>query len=359
MSLVFKKPLIFKKPVSISMGLTPSKIAGVSPSLDYRFAKDRSNIDAVTLTNKLAITTVDADGSFINQSKQLQNATVNTPRFTHNASTGLSEGLHIENTSTNEIRNSRGIGAVVGFPGTAPTNWNITTSYNRRIVDKGIEDGIPYVDVRFFVPTSASFSLLRLIDFDSVTLVPAAAGEIWTSSCYIRLMSGSFQNITFAALRTSEFNSSGTALTSTSTDILTATNAPLITQRFARLRTVSAPTVAYIMTSLTFSSTGAGSIDFTLRLGLPQLEKGISVPTTAIPTSSAAVTRSGESIKIQAGPSVITGNYTMIDKPSGSATVSGTDILLNPGTNGTKIERVMVFPASLSAQQITDIRAAM
>jgi hypothetical protein len=85
-----------------------------------------------------------------------------------------------------------------------------------------------------------------------------------------------------------------------------------------------------------------------------QLEAG-SFPTSYIPTTSAAVTRTADSAVID-GTGVLTGTYTLVEKPAGCAVVSGTNINLEPGFTA---ERVMVFPAALDAGQITAIRGAM
>jgi hypothetical protein len=85
-----------------------------------------------------------------------------------------------------------------------------------------------------------------------------------------------------------------------------------------------------------------------------QLEAA-STPSTYIPTPSASVTRTADSAVID-GTGVITGTYTLVEKPAGCAVVSGTNINLQPGFTA---ERVMVFPAALDAGQITAIRGAM
>jgi hypothetical protein len=85
-----------------------------------------------------------------------------------------------------------------------------------------------------------------------------------------------------------------------------------------------------------------------------QLEAG-STPSAYIPTTTTAVTRTADSAVID-GTGVLTGTYTMVEKPAGCAVVSGTNINLQPGFTA---ERVMVFPAALDAGQITAIRGAM
>jgi hypothetical protein len=85
-----------------------------------------------------------------------------------------------------------------------------------------------------------------------------------------------------------------------------------------------------------------------------QAEVGTSA-TSYTPTTNAVVTRTADSAVLD-GNGVITGTYTMVEKPAGCAVISGTNINLQ---NGFTVERVMIFPATLTAGQITAIRAAM
>jgi hypothetical protein len=78
-------------------------------------------------------------------------------------------------------------------------------------------------------------------------------------------------------------------------------------------------------------------------------------PSTYIPTTTAAVTRTADSAVID-GAGILTGAYTMVEKPEGCAVISGTNINLQ---NGFTVERVMVFPTALSPEQITAIRNVM
>jgi hypothetical protein len=84
------------------------------------------------------------------------------------------------------------------------------------------------------------------------------------------------------------------------------------------------------------------------------VEQG-AFPTSYIPTTTTALTRPVDSAVID-GTGVITGTYTLVEKPAGCAVVNGTNIDL---VSGFTAERVMVFPAALSAPQITAIRGAM
>jgi hypothetical protein len=68
----------------------------------------------------------------------------------------------------------------------------------------------------------------------------------------------------------------------------------LITQRPTASRTLTGgATVALLRTNLSVSVSSGSTVDFTIRIGLPQLEQG-AFATSVIPTSTAAVTRSAD-----------------------------------------------------------------
>ncbi len=350
--------LILDGNLQVSDGGLPAQIAGVAPTLDYRFAKDRNEIDAVSLTDKLTVTTVDADGTFFNQGGQLQQATSNTLRFDHSPETRLSQGLLLEGTSANQIRNSLGIGAVIGSPGTAPTNWSVNnfgSGVTRQLTNIGIEDGIPFVDYRWSGTTTIAVVGALLFRPEAANMVAAASGDTFTSSGYLRLVAGSLSPFDAIIFTCDERDSSGNFLARSETAILGLEASKLSSQRYSVTRTFSNALTAYAAQQIVITYKTLVAFDFTLRFGGAQLEKA-STASSFIPTSTAAVTRSADDIKIAAGSGVITGTYTMVEKPAGCAAVSGTDILLNTGYTA---ERVMVFPASLSAGQITAIRSAM
>jgi hypothetical protein len=101
--------------------------------------------------------------------------------------------------------------------------------------------------------------------------------------------------------------------------------------------------------TIAFDATNAGVL-----IWGAQLEEGSSA-TSYNKTEASTVTRTADSAVLD-GTKVITGTYTMVEKPAGCAVISGTNINLQ---NGFTVERVMIFPATLTAGQITAIRAAM
>jgi len=88
----------------------------VRPSLDLRFALAKKLDPRITFTRA-------SSGTYFGPDGLMRTAGVNEPRFDHDPITGQSLGLLIEERRTNGIRNNTFVGAVVGNPGTLPTNW--------------------------------------------------------------------------------------------------------------------------------------------------------------------------------------------------------------------------------------------
>lgn len=335
----------------------PDAIAGVAPTLDYRFALDRNEIDAVSLTDKLTVTTVDADGTFTDSAGTIRNATTNSPRFDHDSSTKISRGLLVEATRTNPIRNNTMQGADARTP-LFPTGWS--DYYNEVNVTKvGVEDGINFIDARFnFGAPGGTGTRFVVIEFENPFNISASPNSIWSLSAYVTLVGGSTSGITAFRLAMQNMSSGGTLLSQFANTTFTPESAPLRTKRYiatSASTSFTSTSTAHLLPYVQVNLPNTNSCDITLRIGEPHLELAASA-SSVIRTKTAAVTRSADDIKIAAGASVITGTYTMVEKPAGCATVSGTDILLNEGFTA---ERVMVFPTSLSAAQITAVRAAM
>jgi len=75
------------------------------PSLDLRFADNKSLTDAVT-GQQLVTFTRASSGTFVDSDGLIKTATTNEPRFDHNPTTGESLGLLVEEARTNLLLNS-------------------------------------------------------------------------------------------------------------------------------------------------------------------------------------------------------------------------------------------------------------
>lgn len=184
-------------------------------------------------------------------------------------------GTLLEPASTNQVRNPRCEGATPGTPGTAPTNISIVTpnGLSSSIVAVGSESGIPSFDLRIFGTTTA-FTNIN-ISFEVVGIITALTGQTWTSSIFLRLIAGSIgaPSLPFR-LSQAEYTSGGSFIKTTASDGLGVTENPLNTQRNTFTNTLSGgATTAYVITLLTISYASGVAVDFTLRIGLPQMEQ--------------------------------------------------------------------------------------
>ena len=213
------------------------------------------------------------------------------PRFDHNPTTGESLGLLVEEARTNSIRNNTGVGAVAGTPGTLPTNWSVASSVSglsSQIIGTGTESGIAYIDIKWTGTPSANGTIQHT--FESNTNTAAVSGQSWTSAVYQRLVGGVIPGTT--SLLVVERSVANSFLASSSTNV-TVTDSALINQRLAHSRTLNNALTAYVNSRLDVSVVSGVAVDFTFRIGLPQLELG-AFATSPILTSTAAATRSAD-----------------------------------------------------------------
>jgi hypothetical protein len=257
----------------------------VRPTLSFDFVNAGVLDPSVTFTRPTSATYFDETGI-------LRVANPNTPRFDYSPSTLAAQGLLIEEARTNSIRNNTMQGAAAGTPGTLPTNWTTFTTLTgltREIVGAGTESGITYVDFRLSGTPSAAG--VYSINFDSVTQIVAANGQVWAGSLYCKLQAGAVTGFSAFAIRVSARDAGGADLNGTS-QTFTPTSASLSGQRITAIHTNTSASTAFEISFLRLDLTGV-AIDITLRIGLPQLEQG-AFATSVIPTTTTALTRSAD-----------------------------------------------------------------
>lgn len=239
-----------------------------------------------------------SNATYFNAAGTLTTATTNEPRFDHNPSTGASLGLLIEESRTNSIRNSQAGGStngVIGSGGVMPTNWVVTPNANgvtSEVVGTGSDDGLAYIDIKISgTPTLSSGIQIRT---ETDTQVVATSGQTWTHSAYSRLIAGSAANAVFAInVRGNVAGGSGVSGQQVNTTFV-PTSSAIGAQRRSATVTFTNATVERVMPFFGIDYTSGNPIDLTLRIAAPQLEQG-AFPTSYIPTTTAAATRSADS----------------------------------------------------------------
>ena len=246
---------------------------------------DHGTGPAITFTRASGATYFDANG-------ELQTAAEDEPRFDHSQDgAARSLGLLIEEARTNSLRNSQAGGSTVGTHtggsgagGVLPTNWIWTAAgLDLDVVGTGTEDGLSYIDIRFYGTTNSSSAALG---YEAQSQIVAENGQTWSASHYVRTVAGDLTNITQVATQIRQNNSS-TQVAGTSTAFTPTASY----QRATATTTIADATVDRVVERLIFTFSSGVAIDLTLRIAAPQLELG-AFPTSYIPTTTAAATRS-------------------------------------------------------------------
>jgi hypothetical protein len=239
----------------------------------------------ITFTRASSATYFDATGT-------LQTATTDVPRFDYDPFTLAAQGFLIEESRTNGVRNNTMQGAVAGTPGTNPTNWSVGTTADgltKEIVGSGISGGINYIDIRWY-GTSGAGATTTLAAFEANAQIAALNAQTWAGSAFIALVGGTLTNVSLLELRI-RYNDSGGAILQPAGISLASATATM--QRFSIAQTATDASTAFVNLGVIANFTNSAAVDFTLRIGLPQLEQG-AFATSVIETTTAAVTRSAD-----------------------------------------------------------------
>jgi hypothetical protein len=332
--------LIISKGLTLDNGTRAAAIAGVSPTLDYRFAREKREIETVSLTDKLTFTGGN-QGTFVGSDGFIQPATTNVPRFDHDPLSRQSLGLLSEVSRENLLRRSE------EFNNASWTKIRSNIAANTAVAPNGLPVADKLVEDTTANNNHICFQAPNLsANFHAMSLYVKAAER---NQLFLRLDTAAAQrNVLFDLAQASVLSES---VGCQGTIKAVGNGWFYITNRLlAQENIINA--VVMLASGGVASYTGDGTSG--LFLWGAQLEQA-STPSTYIPTTSAAVTRTADSAVID-GTGILTGTYTMVEKPADCAVVSGSNINLQPGFTA---ERVMVFPAALDAGQITAIRGAM
>ena len=200
----------------------------------------------------------------------LAEAAPNTLRQDYDPLTLAYRGLLAEPASANPLRNVEAAGSVPGVSGSMPTYWAIAPGgqLSYEIGTGGMLLGHPALDVRFFgTAAAASFPTIY---FEQTTSAPAVQNDQIAWSFWQQHIAGSLPNSAqFANLV--QYSASGVSLGALSPSP-TRPAPKAVPARYSGIVTVAAADTAFIRPSMSFQ-VPAGAWDFTLRVGLPQMEK--------------------------------------------------------------------------------------
>lgn len=183
---------------------------------------------------------------------------------------------------SNFVRNSVAAGAVVGVIGSGgamPTNWgqNSWSGVTVEVVGSGVSaDGVEYVRVRVAGTSTGTSGNLTIENAGST---PAFTGQVWSASAYVRLHAGSMANVTAAVLNINEFVGGVYSQTRGGVPFQATINGNALgTQRqLCANQTMQAAGANGAQIALGFQVTNGAAIDFTIDIGVPQLERGSTV----------------------------------------------------------------------------------
>lgn len=203
-------------------------------------------------------------------------------------------GLLIEESRVNSIRNPRFEGAVVGTPGTYPTD--MTESHNTgltpNVIGFGYENGIPYWDIQLSGTATAG---QNNIFFENAN-ISAGNNQVWTESAYMRVVAGSLTNVSAIVLGINDDVAGGNGIA------LVPSGSALGSQRFTYTRTLSATATVIVNAFMQFNL-AAGAVNITLRIGAPQIELGAFATSPILPAigTPAATTRAADIVSMPVG----------------------------------------------------------
>jgi LysM repeat protein len=155
---------------------------------------------------------------------------------------------------------------VIGQGGSLPLGWSIGGFQGAEVAQAGIEEGLPFVDLRFSGAAASSAIFVNLITVEDSTEI--SKGQFWTSAAFIKLVDGSLKNVDNVFLRIQEFAGSdgkGSSGTNVMTDLDTRSHA-IVTREISDANTNKLKSFIRIEAS-------DGEIDLTLRITQPQIER--------------------------------------------------------------------------------------
>ena len=326
------------------------------PTLDLKFAQDKTLDPRITFTRA-------SSGTYVDENGVIQTAASNEARFDHDPETGESLGLLVEESSTNYDKNSAVLGqwsttelSATPNQGIAPdgtftaSRYTITTANSDHYLlrNTGTNSGDPGLlgnnSISFFVKPGGHSKF--------VILFRGGNGNNWESRAAFDLTAN-----TQTAVAVGRYIFGNPS----STNVEVFPNGWYrLTMNWNRSTNQSGGFYAFIPydslpSGFTSNTTTWGSYDFAgdgssgFYLWGSQIERK-TFPTSYIPTSSSTVTRAADVATVPSTGYYDIDDYTIVNQPFGTAGGSNTLEIIGPHA-----ERTTVFPDELTQPIILNL----
>ena len=247
------------------------------PSLDLRFAENKSLVDATTGASLVTFTRA-SSGTFVGSNGLIQSASTDVPRFDHNPTTGESLGLLVEEARTNLSLYSEDFSNAYWVKTDCTITANETTA----------PDGTLTADLWTNTSTPGIVA--------SSTITKDTTARTYTGSLWVKGNSTAFTVSIDNGGTTNRgraiFNLSSGTFTSVSNDGNFTNTSGTITAYADGWYRLTITTTTSTGTTIRLRSFFSGS-NLTVRIWGAQVEEGAFV-TSYIPTTTATVTRSAD-----------------------------------------------------------------
>jgi hypothetical protein len=252
-------------------------------------------------------------GTYFDSAGVLQTAAADVLRVTYDpADLTAPPYALIEGEATNNVRNNEMVGAVAGIPGALPDYWSMSLSgLTREVIGTTVVNGINCIDIRISGVATTGFASITP-ELNQST----SNGEAWASSVSVALIAGSMTNMTAFQPNLLRQLAADSANLGDIHNLDRKSELTATLQRFDGVGTVSDPSAVYLQSMIRMAPIVGQPIDFTIRIGLPQL--GRDRVTSPIKTSGATVTRAADIIGSTG--TVLGSNVAEADAPVRSTT---------------------------------------
>ncbi len=254
--------------------------AKAAPSLDLRFAENKSLVDATTGQNLVTFTRA-SSGTFVDSDGLIKTATTDAPRFDHNPTTGESLGLLVEESRTNLLVQSEDFSTTWTTTRASVSTNEIAAPNGTTTADKLVEDNTAtnthFVQQapNFVSGTTHTYSVYAKAAERTQIRIQGANQTTWPGDARFDLSNGT---IAATIAGTASIQAVGNGWYRCS---ITATAG----------QSAATNIVHYLVSATAISYTGDGTSG--IYLWGAQLEAG-AFPTSYIPTTTATVTRSAD-----------------------------------------------------------------